>query len=327
MTRFIGVGVGTKQKDVILMAGKSFTETGGVKSFGRLKDLGSVATKKLMSVSGKGATKSQLTQKAITDIQSIVSAGVKPVAQTITSKTAIVSAGVLGIPKGASVQNAIQKVTPSIQSQTMGGSIKTTQLPKTKITPIMSYSTGQTISSALKQPSAQKVSSALKQPSAQKTKINQQLTSGLKIQQAQALKLKMQTVPQLKQASSIAPFISVPFPTTMKGVGTGFPKFRGIKKQKKKKGMFEVSVRRSGKFQTVGSGLSLSKAITVGKGIVSTGLGATYKLTSSGGIGGNIKTPRGFTQKKGLVFVEQRGQRLSTGGEVREIQTARRIKT
>jgi hypothetical protein len=94
-------------------------------------------------------------------------------------------------------------------------------------------------------------------------------------------------------------------------------------------GQFAVSVRRFGKFRTVGTRLSLQRAISVGRSITSRGLGATFRITpiQKGTTVGSIRTPKGFKQKKGLIFIEQPSLRLSTRSEVEEIQVARRIKT
>ena len=91
-------------------------------------------------------------------------------------------------------------------------------------------------------------------------------------------------------------------------------------------GLFSVSVRRGGVFKTIGSGLSLSKALSVGRGKVSTSLGATFKITSPKGTVGGL-TPKGFYQKtskkEGITYIELPKYRISTGGEKREIKLAK----
>jgi len=98
--------------------------------------------------------------------------------------------------------------------------------------------------------------------------------------------------------------------------------------EKRDKDLFSVSVRRYGKFRPIGTNLNLNQAINVGRQKVSTGLGATFKITPTkkGKVKGNIRTPKGFKQKKGLLFIEDKRLRLSKVGEVKEIQLARRVK-
>ena len=67
----------------------------------------------------------------------------------------------------------------------------------------------------------------------------------------------------------------------------------------------------------------MGRAIEIGRGRVARTLSATFKLIPEGkGISQGIRTPKGF-RRKGLLFIEKRGQRLSTRGETSEIQTAR----
>ena len=89
-------------------------------------------------------------------------------------------------------------------------------------------------------------------------------------------------------------------------------------------GRFSVQVRRGGKFRTVGRGLTARQAFTLGRARVERTLAATFKIE---GNGVRYKTPKGFrkkvSKKEGTVFIEKRRRRLSTRGEVGEIQLAK----
>lgn len=115
-----------------------------------------------------------------------------------------------------------------------------------------------------------------------------------------------------------------PIIKTGTGKGIIFPKqlFKPTRAKKRKKG-FTVFERRFGKFETIGTGLSLQKAFGVGRGRVSRTLGATFKVE---GAGLGLKTPKGFRKKvtdQGVLFIEKRKFRLSRPTEIKEIQLAR----
>lgn len=86
-------------------------------------------------------------------------------------------------------------------------------------------------------------------------------------------------------------------------------------------GRFGVSVRRYGKFRPIASGVSLRQAINIGRINVGRTLGATFRL--EGGPARGVRTPKGFKQKPGLIFIEEPKLRLSTLGETRAIRRAR----
>lgn len=89
--------------------------------------------------------------------------------------------------------------------------------------------------------------------------------------------------------------------------------------------LFGVEVRRGGIFRPVGRG-TLSQALTIGKGITSRTLGATFRLTpiTKGQQIGSVRTPKGYYQKGTFTFIEKPKFRLSTIGETIEIQTAKK---
>jgi len=107
-------------------------------------------------------------------------------------------------------------------------------------------------------------------------------------------------------------------------IKTPFPKLKfgkGVRK-KKKRGLFLVEERRRGKFKPIFKTPSLKKAFEVGRGRVARTLAATFRIKTAD----KLKTPRGFTQKKGGIFIEKRKFRLSKRGEKLEIQKARKAK-
>lgn len=112
-------------------------------------------------------------------------------------------------------------------------------------------------------------------------------------------------------------------------VGLGFT-FKGISKEKPSPRLFGVAIRRKGKFRTIGAGLRLGKAISIGQEKVKGTLAATYKIfpAQKGIITGGIRTPTGFyrSKKTPRTFIEKRRFRLSTPTEVKEIKIAKRSK-
>ena len=88
-------------------------------------------------------------------------------------------------------------------------------------------------------------------------------------------------------------------------------------------GSFGVQIRRGGQFFSIGNFKTQQRAFQVGLGRTRKSLAATFRLTSPGKIPG---APKGFRIKKtdlGTLFIERRGQRLSTGSETREIIAAK----
>ena len=86
-------------------------------------------------------------------------------------------------------------------------------------------------------------------------------------------------------------------------------------------------MRRFGVFKPVGTGLNLKQAFSLGSERVGRTLGATFKITTGTGKGLDLPTPKGFKKKKtkgGILFIEQPKFRLSTGTELKEIQSFRR---
>lgn len=107
------------------------------------------------------------------------------------------------------------------------------------------------------------------------------------------------------------------------------PKSFGFPKQKPKKrevqSKYSVSVRRFGEFKTIGTGLGLRQAFSLGREKVGGTLAATFKLTPQGRQTKPFPpAPKGFyiRKKKGdILFIEKSKFRLSTPSETKEIQT------
>lgn len=136
--------------------------------------------------------------------------------------------------------------------------------------------------------------------------------------------------PTLKTTPTLPPtLISPPKspPTTIKQPPTTPTLFKGGAKSRRITGKYSVSLRRFGVFRTIGSGLSLSKAMTLGRERTGRTLARTYKIT-----GGNLRglrTPVGYkkkTTKKGIYFIETSKLALNVPTEIKEIQRARRRK-
>ena len=139
---------------------------------------------------------------------------------------------------------------------------------------------------------------------------------------------KIKAPPSKLKPSKITPSITSPSRITPSTERTPLFKFEGIRIPKYERGTYGVQVRRGGKFIPIARGLSLQKAISVGQQRVGRTLAATFKLVpqARGKQIGSIRTPKGFYQKKGLIFIEKPKYRLSTGTEVQEIKIARRSK-
>ena len=85
---------------------------------------------------------------------------------------------------------------------------------------------------------------------------------------------------------------------------------------------FDVQVRRGGVFRTVAGGLTRSEALSFGAKRVKSTAAATFRIKESGltgrfgGLAPDLKT---FERRPRDTFVEKRGERISSFGELREI--------
>lgn len=100
-------------------------------------------------------------------------------------------------------------------------------------------------------------------------------------------------------------------------------KFPGDSEPVRSRG-FGVSVRRRGVFETVATGLTREEALFKGSSIVGTSAAASFKIFETGGFttstgGGGLLNPRDFYEKQQGLFIEKRGRRIKSTGELREI--------
>ncbi len=176
--------------------------------------------------------------------------------------------------------------------------------------------------------------SALESATRVRTQLKQELALGVKTKQKTKQRERLATRQTLKQISSLklrSGFGNTPItprrPPKLPKIKVPFL-FKSSKEDKSSKGLFGVSVRRKGKFKPFATGLSLKKAISVGKGRVETTTAATFKITSSqkGLTQRAFGTPKGFRRKAGGLFIEKRGRRISTFGEVTGLQRAKKRK-
>lgn len=94
------------------------------------------------------------------------------------------------------------------------------------------------------------------------------------------------------------------------------------------KNTFSVYIRRFGKFKPIGTGLSLSKAFSLGTGKTRRTLAATFLVKNQAGTYRG-KTPKGFYAKPskfGTLYIQQRKFRLSAPSEKFEIQSFKKRK-
>jgi len=218
--------------------------------------------------------------------------------------------------------SSAQEIKPTITGKTIS-TISPTTTPKTS-------SISATISKQFPKTSTAQFSlgrsrTRVKQTTetAQTQKINLQQ----RIRTSQAQRIRQRTRPELTQKQRTAgrgiPIPPIIVPEVSRGI-IRIPTAKRIVKSKSLGGLFGVSVRRRGKFKTVGTGLTGREAISLGKGIVGGGLGATFKITpeTRGTSFEGIGTPKGFKRKKGGLFIEAPSLRLSTATEITEIKIA-----
>jgi len=132
--------------------------------------------------------------------------------------------------------------------------------------------------------------------------------------------LQLQVPAQILTPLSITPSFQVP----VGGAEGPAPlSFRNVKAPSfGKGGRFTVELRRFGKFKPIGITTSLSKALRLGRNRASNTLGATFRIK---GGAGKVGAPPGFytSKKSPNTFIEKPRYRLSTSGEIGEIQFAK----
>ena len=268
-------------------------------------------------------------QKTITKTSDLISGSIEQLKPVITpTKT----------PKSL----IIKTISPKISTVESSNIIQTPQevsISKTRLGTTIKPSTDQKIS--ITPTTKQKFQTKTKQKFQTKTKQKQKLKPlqitkqipSLKTSQKSSQKLRsaLKTIQIQKPRAEIFIGIDPKKPKTPTTAGFGF-KLGKKKKKKKKGGLFTVEVRRGGVFKTVGTSTDILKAVSIGKGITASTLGATFRI--KGAKRGSVGTPAGFRLPKAsskiagpLTFIEKSKFRLSKAGEIGEIQRAKRIKT
>jgi hypothetical protein len=104
-------------------------------------------------------------------------------------------------------------------------------------------------------------------------------------------------------------------------------------KQKAAPSVFDVEVRRRGKFRTFAAGLEFKEAVSTGRGIVEGTAAASFRITSKGR--GALERelfnvlPRDIyreSKRERGVFVQKKKKRISSSGELAEIKIKRGVK-
>lgn len=316
---FIDVSIGQTKGDLTAIGGVGRTSLRErLFSVGTLRNIKS--PDKIVDVGG-GSGVSSLSEQAIksaalSQTQAIAKAGVSITSPKVTIKTPTI----VGIsraeqsiksPTFQSIKQPTKQIQTLTQIQTPTTKQRSIQTPKLisglqtqqkqKITPLQNLKLGQ------EQISKSKLGSA----------------SLISVSQAQPQRLRSLQVLSLGQPqrglASVPIFITPKTPLIP-------PSFK-IKQptQPKITGLFGVQVRRRGRFKTIGRARSISQAISIGAGRVGRTLAATFRVVPIGKqkISG-VRTPTGFREgRTPLTFIERRGKRLSTRGEVREIKLAK----
>ncbi len=234
---------------------------------------------------------------------------------------------------GDKVTLAVPSITPTTKDTKQDIKISQVNIQPSKTLTLQKPKVTQKIGTSLKLDTIQETSLLQKQIFIQKplTKIEtiqqQKPLQKEKITQQQKLVTKLVT-PRITTPPPPAIFRTPPPPPPPRRKIITFPSLRlGTPKSIKTTNGFGVAVRRFGKFKTIAGGLSLPRAIGVGRERVGKTLAATFKIIpTTGSISTAFRVPKGFRRGKGLTFIERRGLRLSTIGETREITTAKRRK-
>ena len=331
--RFIAGSVGKTGDKFTTILTKSVSKKGDVVSMGIVKDV--KAVDRIINIKDL-----KLFGPAKASVQNVVTAQVKkvtpqslaqitpkfPTIQTVTKTTtatqvpSIISPVTTG--KGApsittptiTKQVTTPKVIPSIKTKQTGAQAQVVT-SGAKLSQIQFQTLGIKTRQAQVVTPTQTTPQLVKQRSIQLTMQRQRLAQKTALRQIQIQKQRFQGIPTFRIPRTPTP--TPPPPIFFKG-GKGKKKI-GISPK------FTVAERRYGKFKTIGTGLSLQKAVSVGRGRVARGLGATFKITGGKGIQ-NIRIPTGFYQKAPGIFIEKRKHRISRRGEKIGLQRARRKK-
>jgi len=323
LTEFVDVSLGKTVKDTTAIGGatKILNQKGVSGSVGILKKV-PVQDKIFDIVGGIGGQSitiqtSKLKSIGLTQAEALVKAGVQP------------SGTIVNVVKSITPTATITKTikTPSFKTSVIQ-EVKQVQIAKPiTITKIkgMTIQTQGLVQGQLTQ-QKQKIApmQKLSLETAQVPKNKIKLASIINVAQAQPQKLRQLSILKTAQitrprATPIIPIASPKIPF--------IPSFR-IRKPTSitSRGGFGVAVRRFGTFKTIGTGLSLGKAVSIGAGRTRRTIARSFKIISPKGLG-KIQTPKGFRikrEKGSTIFIERTSGAINTEGEIKTLALARR---
>lgn len=202
--------------------------------------------------------------------------------------------------------------------------IETTQIVTTKQIPAQRIISKTKQRYVQRQPQRYVQRQVTPQTTAQKVLQKPLVTTKQKYAQRQARKLIQKSI--LRTPTLLFTPIT-PKPPTKKLPRTPYKRYGRPKPSPRPRGLYDVFVRRFGKFKPIGKGLSLKQAGVLGREVVGGTLGATYKIT--GKIPKGLKVPKGFYKKitpTGVEIIEKPKYRLSRATEKEEIQMFKLLK-
>jgi hypothetical protein len=256
-------------------------------------------------------------------------APVTPTAQVQTLKTVQISSVQTGVPStiASAITPQITQAPVAIVAPSTVPTQKSVQTDSQKISQAVTTTPSQKVRTITKQVPAVVPSQAVRPIQTQIVRPIQTQIPSQQITQATRAVLKIPVPTVQKTTIPRSPVINIPLPrpTTPPPPPPPPPRLRVPSTFPRIPRTFGVEVRRRGKFRPIAKGLSLQKAITVGAVRVGGNISATFRVTPEqrGTIPSQVRTPRGFKKKKGLVFVEQPKFRLDMPKEISQIQSAR----
>ncbi|KYK20672.1 hypothetical protein AYK24_09785 [Thermoplasmatales archaeon SG8-52-4] len=328
--QFIGISKYSKKQQYLLSQTARAETLRIAKASGKMTVVGEtkgISILKTVRFDPKGITRLMLTTGAKSRkafIKSLYAPQVKALkTQTISGQVAETSLkSVVEIPRPTyvgGVGGAVQRSLYYARGRVTEDTIVIATQPTLQKSLIKSIQQPALVTRQLQQPAL--VTRQIQQP---KTRIQQVTRTKLKMFEIQKESLIQKQILATKQTFK-TPFVSTsPFiqPVPPPSLPPFFFTLRGRYPSRISTARYGVAVRRYGKFRPVAVDLTLGKAISIGRGITRKTIARTYKLfpTKKGTITGGIRTPKGYRQKKGLVFVEKIEMALPT------VRTRRRKK-
>lgn len=314
---FVGFGFGTTTRaGSTLSVSRTLTAKGGdILSAGILRSVPSttkgVSSVRVVGGMGPSSTLSSSTLKTTlaSVSQASISQAIAGASVSTVSTAQYTPVAVLSTTRVQRVQKVSQQIksvsyTPSVSEQKISVIQKGTQ----KVTPRQDQKTRQFYGTGTIQ--IPRITTSTVQAMAiapvQKARVSQ-------IQKIPLLTKKIVTTPRIIVSRGITFF------------GGPTPKLRAPSSLRiAPRGYYSVSVRRFGKFRTIGTGLTLQRAYTLGRLRTSRTLGATFKIAGKGSL--SVPTPSGYYikyEKGQKLFIEKPKFRLSTTPEKQEIKIFR----